>query len=293
MHERIHLVKFDRSKHPGVEFEILPLEDILHRKDLDHNQLNPHQISFYLLILITSGNGRHTIDFKEYAYHEGTILTIRKDQTHSFHPSSAIGHVLLFTEEFVLSFMEHASAQKIKEVFNELLFQQTTDLSPTELKEIIIIIAQITDEFNRYADIHRSSIIRNLLQVLISKIHRTRITKEVKLDQKYTRKFIEFQTLIEQHCTRSRAVQFYADRMNLTTRTLNTITQQILNKSPKTLIDELLVLQIKRKLINTDLSIKEIAYQSGFDEPTNLFKFFKRLTNKAPQSFRDTYTIQS
>ena len=184
MYEKIHLVKFDRSRHPGVEFEILPLENILHRKDLDHNQLNPHQISFYLLILITSGNGKHTIDFKEHAYHAGTILTIRKDQIHSFHPSSATGHVLLFTEEFVLSFMEHTSAKKIKEVFNELLFQQTTDLPSTELEEVIIIIKQLTDEFNRYADVYSSSIVRNLLQVLVSKVHRTRNIKDSNLDHK-------------------------------------------------------------------------------------------------------------
>lgn len=273
-----------------MEFEILTLEEILHRKGLDHSQHHAHQISFYLLILATKGEGTHTIDFEGYTYEAGTVLTIRKDQVHSFHPSNAKGHVLLFTEEFMVSYMEQTSAQKIQEVFNELLFEQRTNLSPEELKEAMLILNQITREFSQHADVHSSGIIRNLLQVFVSKLHRVRSKNQIRQEHKYTPQFTKLQRLIEKHCKESRAVQFYAEKLNVTTKTLNNITHHVINKSPKTLIDEILVLQIKRALINTDLTVKEIAYQSGFDEPTNLFKFFKKFTNLTPEVFRATYS---
>ncbi|MEL7005218.1 MAG: helix-turn-helix transcriptional regulator [Bacteroidota bacterium] len=291
MIEQVQQVNFDRGKHPGMEFEILTLENILYRKDMDHNQLNTHQISFYVLMVITDGHGRHTIDFEDYPYKKGSVLTIRKDQIHSFHAGKANGYVLLFTEEFVLSYMEQTGSQKIKEVFNELLFRQATDLSAQDYEEMSVVLEQIDSEFNQYADVHSSSIIRNLLQVLVSKLHRIRNTSsQLNLDHKYIPQFFGFQKLVEQHCTESRSVTYYADQLGLTTKTLNNITQKIIDKAPKAFIDEILVLKIKRELINSHLSVKEIAYRSGFGEPTNLFKFFKRYTGYTPESFRTRYS---
>jgi len=289
MGSEVHKVHFDHKKHPGNEFEVLSLEEILYRKDLDHSPHHSHQINFYLLILIIEGEGKHTIDFKDYIYEKGTVLTIRKDQIHRFHPSSAKGHVLIFTEEFMVSYIEQTSARKIQEVFNELLFAQRTHLSNKELQEALVILDQITNEFRRTEDLHRSGIIRNLLQVLISKLHRIRNQDQVKPEHKYIPTFIELQQLIEQHCKESRAVQFYANKLNVTSKTLNNITHQVINKSPKTLIDEILTLRIKRALINSDLTIREIAYDSGFDEPTNLFKFFKKYTSQTPEAFRSSH----
>ena len=62
--------------------------------------------------------------------------------------------------------------------------------------------------------------------------------------------------------------------------------QGLVNKSEKAFVDEISTKQIKRLLINTKLSIKEIAYQSGFEETTNFYKYFKRQTQVTPEQFR-------
>jgi transcriptional regulator GlxA family with amidase domain len=43
---------------------------------------------------------------------------------------------------------------------------------------------------------------------------------------------------------------------------------------------------MKRMLKGTDMPVKEIAYDMGFDEPTNMVKFFKKHTSLTPQGFR-------
>ena len=65
----------------------------------------------------------------------------------------------------------------------------------------------------------------------------------------------------------------------------------VLNKNAKDFVDERVILEIKRLLIHTHLSVKEIAEATGFDEPTNLIKFFKRYTGQTPLSFRDQLTL--
>jgi AraC family transcriptional regulator, transcriptional activator of pobA len=52
-------------------------------------------------------------------------------------------------------------------------------------------------------------------------------------------------------------------------------------------IDERVILEHKRLLVHTDLSIKELAAKTGFDEPTNLVKFFRHHTGHTPAAFRD------
>lgn len=283
-------ISFDRKKNPGLEFDIIPLEKILDQNKHNHDPLNSHRVNFYVVLFITSGNGKHTIDFLEYEYGKGSILTVRKDQIHKFHPCTSEGFILLFTEEFVLSYLEKPSARKISELFNELLFKQITKLTVKELDELLLLIDQMNNEFNGPIDEHTSSIVRNYLQVFVSKVHRIRSTSlHFKKDHKYMEQFLMFQRLVESLCTKSRSVQFYADRMNVTTKTLSNMTHSMVKKSPKAFINEILTLQIKRALINTTRSIKEIAYQSGFEEPSNLFKFFKRYAGQTPKAFRQSF----
>ncbi len=286
----IKSIRFDRQKHPGLEFDLFPFEEIFLREGLDHSPLSAHRVDFYVLLLITSGEGKHTIDFVDYPYRKGSVITIRKDQIHSFHPSSARGVVLVFTEEFALSHLEQTGTQMMMEVFNELLLQQNTALQSEEFDELLTLISLIQAEFDHPHNQHTPGIIRNLIQVLISKVHRIR-TRSSQIDQghKYIPQFLRFQRLVEEQCMKSRAVQFYADQLGMTPKTLNNITQKIIGKSPKSFIDGTLTLQVKRLLINSDLSIKEIAFRAGFEEPTNLFKFFKRSTRQTPQAFRASF----
>ena len=292
MSDSFNNITFDRNKRPSIDFDIFTLEDVLQRKNLNHDPRTPHRVQFYVLILVTAGLGKHTIDFKEHTLEKGSLLTIRKNQIHNFHHGNADGFVLVFTEEYVLSYMEQQSSDKISALFNELLYNQHSQLNDDQLKETLSLFSQIEHEFSQPMDDHTSAIIRSLLQVLVRRLHRTReASQNLKLHYKYTPQFMAFQKLVESRCQTFRTVQYYADELNVTTRTLNNITHATAKTSAKKFIDNILILQIKRLLINTPLSIKEIAHKSGFDEPTNLFKFFKRYTGKTPEGFRTEHSI--
>ena len=101
--------------------------------------------------------------------------------------------------------------------------------------------------------------------------------------------FLEFQQLVEKDCFKSKKVQYYAKKIGVSTKTLNNIVNNVLNKSAKVFIDEITILQIKRLLITSDFSIKEIAYTVGFDDSTNFFKYFKKFTGSSPEVFRQAH----
>jgi AraC-like DNA-binding protein len=126
-----------------------------------------------------------------------------------------------------------------------------------------------------------------LLHIFLNKLLRQKSLSALQLqNRKYLPEFVKLQALVEAHCLETKKVEDYAEKMNLSTKTINNITQNILHKSAKQFIDEIVILQIKRLLTNPNLSIKEIAYQAGFEETTNFYKFFKKYVQNTPESFR-------
>ena len=50
----------------------------------------------------------------------------------------------------------------------------------------------------------------------------------------------------------------------------------------------LLILKIKRMLANSSMTVNEVGYEAGFDEPTNFVKFVKKHTRMTPAKLRKT-----
>lgn len=291
MKEKAKNIKFKNQQNPISQFDLIRLEELFLRKDLDHSPDILHQVEFYIILFIEEGQGYHTVDFTDFKYSKGTLITIRKDQLQKFSRSKNIkGSLLLFTNDFLVSYLEEMETQKSILLFNELLGVPKLQLSEIDFQNVFQIINRINEEYFNVNDIYSSGIIRSELHILITKLFRIKAkSKKIDFDRKYLKEFVSFQQLTEKNITKTTRVQDYAQMMGLSTKTLNTITKSIVHKSAKEFIDEICTKHIKRLLINTELSIKEIAHLSGFDETTNFYKYFKRQTQTTPERFRVTY----
>ena len=283
-------IKFQNRQNPQAGFDLVEMDEVFKRKDLGHSPFQLHLVNFYLIVLFEEGQSSHTIDFTDYSCVRGSLITVRKDQIHRFHNNPGIkGKMLLFTDEFLVSYLEKLEAQKSLQVFNELLGIPIIQLSEDEFEEMEKLIARIHEEYFKIADDYSLGIIRSELHILLAKLYRIKSQQnQIIENRKYLSEFIQFQNLVEQHARQFTRVKVYADMMGVSSKTLNTYTQSIVHKSAKEFIDEICTKQIKRLLINTELSVKEIAYASGFEETTNFYKYFKRQTNLTPEGFRDS-----
>lgn len=288
MIEKTKHIKFENNQNPDSHFDLVKLEELFQRKGMDHSPTNLHRVEFYLLIFIEKGDSLHTIDFTDYKCSKGTLLTIRKDQLHKFFRSSTVkGKLLIFTDEFLVSYLEKVEAHKTMLLFNELLGVPKLQLSDTHFKDIFQSIKRIENEYFKINDTHSLGIIRSELHILITQLFRIKAqTEQVFFEKKYLKEFIEFQDLVEKNVVKTTKVKDFARMLAISTKTLNTVTRSVVHKSAKEFVDEICTKQIKRLLINTKLSIKEIAYHSGFEETTNFYKYFKRQTHLTPEQFR-------
>jgi len=160
-------------------------------------------------------------------------------------------------------------------------------LSKTDYEIIRDSINRMREEYDKQKDNFSLGIIRSELHILITKLFRIKSRNEqIEPKRKYLKEFLEFQKLAETNTFETTRVKDYAQSLGKSTKTLNTITQSIVNKSAKEFIDDICTNRIKRLLINTELSITEIAYEAGFEETANFYKYFKRHTQFTPENYR-------
>lgn len=96
----------------------------------------------------------------------------------------------------------------------------------------------------------------------------------------------KFLSLVVQYHLTNHDVQFYADRLAITTRYLAQITRLVVDKSPKCIIDEYLLLQSRKLLHNTSLSVQEISDNLGFSSSILFARFFRQRERLSPREWR-------
>ena len=94
----------------------------------------------------------------------------------------------------------------------------------------------------------------------------------------------KFAVLLSEYCHISRDVKFYADKLCITPDYLYKLTKKAMEMSPKEIIDQQIIIEIKTYLTNTDLSVKNIAAELHFDDSSYMCRFFHRLTGFPRQS---------
>lgn len=131
----------------------------------------------------------------------------------------------------------------------------------------------------------------NFLQSLLMWIFSTIPDTYISVAQSYTRKqqlFHKFMYLVHEHAAQMHHVSFYAEKLCISQRYLNNITETYsVGKTPKALIDEQLTAELKVLLNNPALSIAEIAAACHFPDSSYLSRFFKKNTGLSPKEFRD------
>ena len=98
--------------------------------------------------------------------------------------------------------------------------------------------------------------------------------------------FFRFRQLLAEHYRESRSVTFYADKLCITTRYLTDIVQQHYGRSPKDAIDIYTVMQIRLDLLQSDVTLSELANKYHFSSPSFFSDYFRRNAGCSPQDYR-------
>lgn len=118
----------------------------------------------------------------------------------------------------------------------------------------------------------------------ISKTHRM-LAKE-HIGESKDKLFYEFRVLLTNHFREDRSVQFYADKMRISTRHLNSICQRASGQNAKEIIDHFTIIELEVNLIYTHKSFQELVNEFHFPDQSYLNRYFKRHTGYSLSEFR-------
>lgn len=285
-------ISFRKKEKKKLEFEIFPIQNLFKRKGkFNHSIHAPHRIGFYLIQYISKGSGNHYIDFKPYPYDQGSLIFISKGQVHAFDiQEDTEGFIILFTEPFISKNLIHSDLLSLYRLYNYHLHIPV--IPGNEIgKDAGQIIENMFDEYQHADDFAKEEILRLLVKLLLLKAERVKRTLiDEEKNANWLEKFAHFQTQVEKRFAETRNAKDYALDMSISYKHLNEVTKAVTGSTAKEFIDRFLVLETKRRLATTDISIKELTYEMGFDEPTNFVKFFKKHTQHSPSKFRTIHT---
>lgn len=286
MKKDIPHIKFSHEINDNFGFEIVPISKIAKNKEnYPHNPELPHQLKFYNFIFFTEGLGRHFIDFNWYPIQQNSLVYLTKDQVNAFEFSDSLkGYCIIFTEEYFVECFSNLSNNFVFRLFNPELFSPILQIPINSDFENYFNL--LKKEYSNNQSFNQKTIVDSLFAILISKAESLKHNQTfyIKNSSKIT-VFHKFTSLIEKNLSKSRSANFYANELALSYKHLNSICKELVYKTAKNVIDDHVILQAKRNLINSTIKSSELAYKLGFEEPTNFTKYFKKHTGLTPNSF--------
>jgi AraC family transcriptional activator of pobA len=242
----------------------------------------PHRHGYYELFFFNSGGGSHSIDFEENQIKANSIHSVSPGQVHTLNRGDGcVGKFIVFSAE---AFLENDMDRKLLVEYpflNNNSSIKVFELSDELFKELYTMVSNLEKELGN------QSISRTWLHLILAYIKREFDNNF--LDQEAFVKNAEFRAfklLLEDNFAEQHSASWYADKLNLTQNTLNNLIKSSTGQTISKLINDRILLEAKRMILHSDVSIKEIAYDLGFQDPAYFTRFIKKQTDKSPVELR-------
>lgn len=247
-----------------------------------HHIERPHRHHFFLLALFEQAGGIHTIDFNEYKIENRQIHILFPKQVHTWNlEQHTMGYQLMvdrehfekFSSNFPFSFAYYQKNPVLtlsESVFNLLLYEFKAIQNELEEQNILPEVIHA-----------RTAVIIAMVSKEIRKIFHDNENNP------YNTRLVKLHELIDEFFREEKSVSFYAEKLNISTSYLTKICRTQLQTSPTQLILQRTILEAKRLLKSTDLSVKEIAFELGFIDSPYFSNVFKQHIGITPKQFRD------
>jgi len=252
-------------------------------REPDTDFLIPHRKDYYLFVLVKKDSSRHWVDFTPYTLKKNTFYFTIPQQVHLKEDMQPMqGMIACFTEE-LLQLAEHKMLRSLP-IIQNLSGGHELALNAKDVLFIEDLMNRMLDEFNS-EDRLRNDMLFSLLRVLL--IYLNRIYEKQFSGNVITRDLLKkFQSLIGSHYDELHDVAGYAKLLNLTAGHLNDVVK---SQSGKTAIEHIhgrLIVEAKRRLLHTELTIQQIADELGFNDGAYFNRFFKRISGVTPLTYR-------
>lgn len=248
-----------------------------------------HRLSTFTMLWVRSGEGQLHTDFSCLRFGAGEMLFFTPFQPFALRTEGAVeGTMYHFSNEFFCLERHRQEVACNGVLFNNIYAPPCIRVGTGDAVLFDDLTGKMFDAFKSSNPFAREDILFSYLKIFL--VHASRIC----LEQHETRSahivetplLQQFKEKVEQHYTTKHAPSDYAEMLHVSLKTLGRLTKKDIGKTPSDLIAEKILIEAKRLLYLSEKSVKEIAFELGFDDHHYFSRFFKKNANIGAEEYR-------
>lgn len=281
--------KINRDDRPyDINMMVMPgtLED--KHKDVDPEKgIQALRRQFNLIYILTEGV--HDVHLgADYRWLKPNDLVIVPENIlyASSNVRNCIGYCMHFKTEFIQPLLKNPLAQEFP--YLDMEAEHIINVSEEEAEIIRQSFRDIIKEYEKFSP-EKDYLLRNYIHILLLRIREIYRPHAKKINESATRSMKiagQFKRLVEKNFIGMREVNQYASLLHITPKHLSEVMKEHTGKSPKELINDMLLLEAKVLLGSTDLTVTQIAHQLRFGDQAHFSHFIKQHTGCSPLALR-------
>ncbi len=282
-------------------------EASLFRSGLEEWQEGPQVLTYGAILICRKGKARLNVNYKDWELYEGAVITLFPNDVVELKvdgdcksPETENGDCKspqtanCFQAEILKynpSLLREASLQLEQTVYSSLRKDRCRQDTPVVTNIINGMFGLLKVYFDQSECTCISQLVLCQLKAFFIGFHeylqrnpqyRPDEVKSYRVRELFNR----FMMLLEKDYKISRDVNYYAAQMNISSKYLTNIVSQVTGHTPKTIIDQYVILQLKLHLKRSTQSIKEMAWEFHFADVSFFCRYFKKHTGLTPQQIR-------
>ncbi|MBZ4035408.1 AraC family transcriptional regulator [Flavobacterium sp. 17A] len=276
--KRLEIKKNNKKKEDeSLSFRVYDLT----RENLN-NYSEPHKKDHFCIIIVEQGEVQIHLEEEIIHLKPGKISMIFPEQISSVSLISKelSGKIILFEE--ILFCSDILKNELLSYNVNLSSHLKCIFLSPLEFTHAKTMATFIEDIYSDPSLIRKEQgrfYIKILLLGLIESVHGQHPVFHHESDKTL---YIRFKKMLNERYKEEKTVQYYASNLAVTTKKLNSITKKHCGETVSNAIQNRILQEIKRLLLFSDLSHKQISLELGFSSPSALNKFVKSKLDETP-----------
>ncbi|MBU2927279.1 helix-turn-helix domain-containing protein [Winogradskyella psychrotolerans] len=251
----------------------------------------PFRSTCYQIALCTSGYIKGKIEDKEIYYDKHTLAVLTPSTVFEMTEVSEDYRCLtvIFKKNFLVEVLNNIYFLDRFRILNNngLDYLKLTDL---DTEKLTIQIENIRDKMKDEQHLFKNDIIRNLIIILLYEtenilISHHNVSYTIEKHLRHDKVISDFHELLRKNFFKERKVQFYANKLALSTHQLTKILLKDTGRSAKKHINEILISQAKSLLRSGRYNITEVATSLHYYNLEEFSRFFKKETGMTPLAY--------
>ena len=263
-------------------------EASLFRSGLKEWQEGPQVLTYGAILICRKGMAMLNVNYKDWELYEGAVITLFPNDVVELKVDGNFEAEIL---KYNPSLLREASLQLEQTVYSSLRKDRCRQDTPVVTNIINGMFGLLKVYFDQSECTCISQLVLCQLKAFFIGFHEyLQRNLQYRPDEvksyRVRELFNHFMMLLEKDYKISRDVNYYAEKMNISSKYLTNIVNQVTGHTPKTIIDQYVILQLKMHLKRTTQSIKEMAWEFHFADVSFFCRYFKKHTGLTPQQIR-------